>query len=115
GHVIHSILIDPGDSQHIYFAIRPGVWESLNGGTTFHPLGNLGDNPTVDRLERVGRTLYAGITGRGVFSWNPTLATWEPVGRRLPTSFNGSFVPDPQIPGRLWAGTYGAGLFSLEP
>ncbi len=117
GHAIHSILIDPGDPQHLYFAIRPGVWESRDGGTTFRPLGtNLGTDALVERLERVGRTLYASIAGRGIFRWNPTLATWETVGRRLSKSFNGMFVPDPELPlGRLWAGTYGGGLFTLAP
>jgi len=116
GHVIHSILIDPGDPQHLYFAIRPGVWESRDGGTTFQPLGsNLGTDVVVERLERIGRTLYAGIAGRGIFRWNPAIATWETVGRRLPKSFNGMFVPDPEVPGRLWAGTYGGGLFTLAP
>ncbi len=111
-----SIRIDPGDPQHIYLSTRPGVWESRDGGTTFHRLGtNLG-NVLVNRLELDASGLYASLPSRGIFRWNPTSRTWQPVGGRFPAAnFSGTFVLDPQRPGRLWAGTYGAGLFSLEP
>ena len=36
---IHSIIVDPQDSQHIYIGIScAGVFESLNGGEEWHPL-----------------------------------------------------------------------------
>ncbi|MEP7010136.1 MAG: hypothetical protein ABJC13_07420 [Acidobacteriota bacterium] len=111
-----SIRIDPGDPQHIYLSTRPGVWESRDGGTTFHHLGtNLG-NVLVNRLALDASGLYASLPDRGIFRWNLTSRIWQPVGNRFPAAnFSGTFVLDPHRPGRLWAATFGAGLFSLEP
>ena len=38
---IHSIVVDPRDSQHVYIAVScAGVFETKDGGTTWHPRNN---------------------------------------------------------------------------
>lgn len=114
-HRPSALALDPRRADALWVGAPDGTvsW-SVDGGRTFEPLGApLGGEvarliPDPKRADGV----YAGISGKGIYRWDPVAADWLRQGEAL-TNFFGTFAVD----GRrevLWAGTYGEGLLRLE-
>lgn len=95
-----------------------GVFESLDGGTTFQRLGPASAGAGLTTLQTDPadpRALYIGATTRGVFRWNPERGRWSALNDGLPIAdFLGIVAVDPQQPARLFAATREHGLLRLD-
>ena len=73
---VHSLVIDPDDSQTLYVGTEVGVFETTDGGTTWTRKGSgIPDYVPVDELVRQTGTnkLFAFTHGRSVFATNEPL------------------------------------------
>jgi photosystem II stability/assembly factor-like uncharacterized protein len=114
GEVI-GLVIEPSDAKHVWAGVASGgVYESRDGGVSWQSAGHALDGKPVRWL--AGGTgsypLYAGVTGEGIYRWDPKARTWEPASSGLPAqSTILAFVEDPRQPGTLWASRDGGGVY----
>ena len=64
---VHSVAVDPADSQRIYVGTDLGVFVSLGGGTTWAVENTGFANVVTESLLTRGNTLYAFTHGRGAY------------------------------------------------
>jgi len=62
GPVLHSILIDPRDPDHMYFGLSGGgVWESADHGETWNPLNKGLASPNAEPETEGMETVYGDL------------------------------------------------------
>jgi len=108
----HSVLIDPQDSEHIFFGSHDGIQESRDGGVTWET-GELRDADAMQLTAspKAPETLYA--TGHDVFQVSRDGGqTWQPVTHDLPGTDIHGFAQDPDDAQRLSAFVTGEGVFT---
>jgi hypothetical protein len=66
---VNGFVVDPLNTQHLFASTDQGVYVSLDGGTTWNPLGTgLPDVEVFDlKLQSSSRTLRAATHGLGIF------------------------------------------------
>jgi photosystem II stability/assembly factor-like uncharacterized protein len=112
---VTGLVIDPSDAAHLWASVSSkGAYESRDGGASWQTAGQALDGKPVRWL--AGATgpylLYAGVTGEGIYRWDPQGRTWTPASNGLPAqSTILAFVSDPRQPGTLWAGRDGGGVY----
>ena len=126
-HSVFSLAADPARPGVLYAgagtalspASIPGaVWRSADGGRSWSLTAELPrieyfDNLLPANVSDVAVTpagLFAA-TGAGVLRSTDQGGSWTDVSEGLPTNWVALLAPDPGVPGRLYAGTYGFGLF----
>jgi hypothetical protein len=124
---VAAVIIDPGDSAHVYAVyngfsrrwVRGGgtghVFESTNGGGSWTDIsGNLPDAPGDDLVIRNGRLTLA--TDIGVFTAKAgqgPATEWAVLGKRLPEGAPTNDLTLYLGGGRLIAATHGRGLWDI--
>lgn len=98
GPKMHSVLVDPRDPKHLYFAMSSGgVHESTDGGATFHPLCD--GLEVVEGFDAANLTFHDPHCVRlcpsrpdrlyqqnhcGIYRLDRPGTTWVRIGRSLP-------------------------------
>jgi hypothetical protein len=90
---VNAVVVDPGDADHVFVAYsgyREGdsaanVWETTNGGDSWHNISGKLPNAPVEMLtyDAVGGMLYAS-TDFGVFYDKNGRKNWKRLGSGLP-------------------------------
>ncbi|MBL4850598.1 MAG: IPT/TIG domain-containing protein, partial [Planctomycetes bacterium] len=119
---IHSIAIDPQNTQIIYLGIRgTGVYKSTDGGATFSAINtNLGADLEVESvvIHPTTGVLYTSLRDSGVYRSNDAGATWTLKSTGLTDLSNGLTTDIAEVlrltlgPGNeVWVGSFGQGVF----
>jgi photosystem II stability/assembly factor-like uncharacterized protein len=98
GPKLHSIIVDPRDPAHLYFAMSGGgVHESTDGGKSFHPL--IDGLDVVEGFDRSDASFHDPhcvrmVPGRpdrlyqqnhcGIYRLDRPSTTWQRIGRNMP-------------------------------
>lgn len=108
----HSLLIDPGDANHVLFGSHEGTQESRDGGHTWQAGSLRGvDAMILTSSPEAPETIYAA--GHDVFHVSRDGGdTWQPVTHNLPGTDIHGFAQDPEDPQRLYAFVVGAGALT---
>lgn len=108
----HSLLINPGDANHVLFGSHEGTQESRDGGRTWQAGSLRGvDAMILASSPEAPETIYAA--GHDVFQVSRDGgATWQPVAHNLPGTDIHGFAQDPEDPQRLYAFVVGAGALT---
>ena len=121
---VKQIVVDPTNPATVYAGTDHGVWKSTDGGNNFSAMNN-GLNGNVDTIALVmdphnPQRLFYSTTGfvldlisvAGVFTTTDGGAHWTPnslAGNRVQT-----FLFDPKVTSRVWAGGDSALLVSQD-
>jgi photosystem II stability/assembly factor-like uncharacterized protein len=119
GPKLHSIIVDPRDAKHLYFAMSGGgVHESLDGGLSFAPL--VDGMEVVEGFDRATVTFHdphcvrlcPGNPDRlyqqnhcGIYRLDRPSNTWMRIGRTMPASVGDVGFPmvvHPRDPDIAW-------------
>ena len=118
GATLHSINVDPGDANHLYFGCSSGgVFETRDGGGTWTPLNRgcvadflpdpdaeYGHDPHCLRVHpRTGDVYQQNHCG--IYRLDRTARKWERIGRNMPAEVGDIGFPlvlHPRDPGTLW-------------
>ncbi|HET9226566.1 MAG TPA: hypothetical protein VFR31_07850 [Thermoanaerobaculia bacterium] len=123
-----AIAADPARPGVLYAGTGPAhtaggvpgkVWRSGDGGRTWSETAEL------PRIGYYGELLPAGVadlavtpaglfaaTGAGMLRSTDQGTSWTDASEGMATNWVSLLAPDPGVPGRLYAGTYGFGLFT---
>jgi photosystem II stability/assembly factor-like uncharacterized protein len=109
---IRRLAVDPANPARAYVATEKGLWASADQGATFAPAGAPLDAEDVEAVAVApdGR-VFAGSFG-GVFASADGGATWKPLDGLRHTDVRALAIGG--VPLRLWAGTAGGGVYSIE-
>lgn len=115
---IHSILVDPRDSQHLLLGIScGGVWRSRDGGANWSLAADgmraaylppeVADNPNVQDPHRVVQCAAAPDTlwaqhHNGIFLSRDGARAWHEIEGVAPSSFGFAVAVHPREPGTAW-------------
>lgn len=108
---VHSLVVNPGDPEHVLFGSHAGVQESYDGGFNWEP-GSLknADAMQLASSPNAPETLYA--TGHDVFQVSHDGGnTWQALDHDLPGTDIHGFTQNPVDPQRLYAYVAGIGVF----
>lgn len=106
---VHSLALDPADSQHLYFGHHGGLLETRDGGRTWQgtPLRGadaMNISPMTGGFFQIaGHNVYMETVDGG--------QTWLDVPNDLPGLDLHAFVTDPADTAHAWAFSVGFGLF----
>ena len=108
----HSLLVAPGDPDHLWLGTHVGLHESADGGRSWSEAAlsgqdamNLARAPGKSKTVWVAGHLVLAKSDDGGASWSDQ----EPAG--LPSLDVHGFATDPRDPKSLWAAVAGQGLF----
>ncbi len=119
GPKLHSILIDPQDSRHLYLAMSSGGvfesvdkgedWKPLNAGVAadFLPIPNpeYGHDPHCVRLHPLAPDLLYQQNHCGIYCLERPATRWERIGTNMPKKIGDIGFPlvlHPRDPATLW-------------
>ena len=109
---VHALAFDPTDSDRVYFGHHGGLWESTDGGRSWHATGLSGADamnvPIADsqRFQIAGHNVYMETTDGG--------ASWQSVPNDLPGLDLHAFAIDPADLDHAWTFAVGFGLFETS-
>lgn len=116
GKTIITLLIDPDDTAVLYAATQyKGVYTSLDAGGQWFRVDQ--DGLPNNRVEAVAidphnaDTLYAGTFEKGLYKSADGGVTWRSINSGLRSWWIMSILVDPVVPGRIFVGTGGTGIF----
>jgi photosystem II stability/assembly factor-like uncharacterized protein len=75
---LHSVIIDPSNTNVVYVSADEGVFKSIDGGLSWSNLGIIPDSSFVDciAVDPINsQIIYAGTEGTGAFKLIPNLQT----------------------------------------
>jgi photosystem II stability/assembly factor-like uncharacterized protein len=111
GGDLHSLVVDPRDSNHIFVGGHDGAVESLDGGVSFRAVAGLSSIDAMGwSVSGDGRTMIVG----GHSGLRVSLdggATWHDQTSRLPASDVHGLGMDPVSPSHWWAFVSGRGVY----
>jgi photosystem II stability/assembly factor-like uncharacterized protein len=115
-----ALALDPRDTRKMWLSLAgKGLFFSSNGGETFQSMSRGLESGQIGTLlfdPAVPSRVYAGVSGRGVYRWDPARRQWS----RLPNpglpaaGYTGILTLDPQNPSVLYASHPEHGIFRLE-
>jgi len=109
---VHALAFDPTKRDRIYFGHHGGLWESTDGGRSWHATGLSGADamnvPVADsdRFQIAGHNVYMETTDGG--------GSWQAVPNDLPGLDLHAFAVDPADLDHAWAFAVGFGLFETS-
>lgn len=133
GATLHSIMIDPRDSRHMYFCISSGgVFESTDRGETWKPLNKglvsdflpvpdaeVGHDPHCMRMHPLSPDRLYQQNHCGIYRMDRSEGQWVNIGRNLPKVVSDHSYPivlHPRNPDVAWVfpldGTFPLGRVS---
>jgi photosystem II stability/assembly factor-like uncharacterized protein len=119
---VNSVVVDPSNADHVYVAYsgyREGdtaanVWETTNGGKSWHNVSGKLPNAPVEMLayDQPSRQLYAA-TDFGVFYDKNGKKNWKKLGNGLPDTpvFDIKVTGDRQT---IYAATFGRSVWKIK-
>jgi hypothetical protein len=119
---VNSVVVDPSNADHVYVAYsgyREGdtaanVWETTNGGKSWHNVSGKLPNAPVEMLayDQPSRQLYAA-TDFGVFYDKNGKKNWKKLGNGLPDTpvFDIKVTGDRQT---IYAATFGRSIWKIK-
>ncbi len=122
GATLHSIMIDPRDSKHIYIGSVSGVFESTDKGANWKPLNKgvncleayglpvdaeVGQEPHCFRIHPLNPDRLYQQSHCGVYFMNRAEAVWKRVGANLPkehgiSDYSFPIALHPRDPDTVW-------------
>jgi len=119
GPKLHSILIDPRDSSHLYVGLSSGgVFESTDGGAGWRPLNvgcaadfqpdpniEYGHDPHCVRLHPLAPDLLYQANHCGIYHMERPRGRWDRIGENMPKAIGDigfSMVLHPRDPRTAW-------------
>ena len=119
GPKLHSILVDPRDSRHLYLAMSSGgVFESVDKGANWKPLNTgvaadflpipnpeYGHDPHCMRLHPLAPDLLYQQNHCGIYRLERPATRWERIGMNMPKKIGDIGFPlvlHPRDPATLW-------------
>lgn len=119
GSILHSIVLDPRDSGHIYVALSTGgVFETLDTGETWRPLNKgvaadflpekdpeFGHDPHLLALHRLNPDRLYQQNHCGIYRLDRPDETWQRIGKSMPKEIGDIGFPlvlHPRDPDTLW-------------
>ena len=120
---VYTLAIDPKAPDTLYAGTYDGLFKSTNGGTNWTATGltstdvhALAINPQAPETLYAGSASFSeqiGFLGWGVFKSTDggTSWCWTAVSNDLTNAYVSAIAIDPQIPGTLYAGTDGGGVY----
>ncbi len=119
GPKLHSILIDPRDSSHMYIGMSMGgVFESSDGGADWRPLNagcvadfiptpdpEYGHDPHYLQLHPLAPDRLYQQNHCGIYRMDREEGRWVRIGERMPKTIGDIGFPillDPRDPDRVW-------------
>jgi len=111
---VHDIKQDPFDAKHIVAAVEDaGVYESIDGGTTWQALGRSLEGKTVYTIafdpSHAG-TIYCGGYQLGLCKYDKNASSWMLLNNQISHKSIHSIAVEP-VSGRLYIGLVDCGLF----
>jgi hypothetical protein len=119
GSMLHSIIVDPRDSSHLYIGLSGGgVFESTDGGADWHPLNEgcradffpdpfpeFGHDPHCVRLHPLAPDRLYQQNHCGIYRMERAEGKWERVGENMPSDVGDIGFPielHPRDPDTAW-------------
>ena len=123
--IIESLAVDPRFPTNVYAGTRSsGVYKSTDRGETWTAANAGNENTGVSALAvdpENSSIVYAGIyqqdvfrSGEGVLRSTDGGASWSQINEGLTNTDVRALAIDPQDPTKVYAGTYGGGVFVLS-
>ncbi len=113
-----ALLLDPGDSAHLYGLFSDRLHESIDGGATWSALGVLGPDARAVRLSAMEPGVLHGLARSGVLRSEDGGRTWERVEGFFPRDYTDIAV-DRRGTSRLYVSARGSRvdgfLMGLKP
>jgi hypothetical protein len=127
---VHALVINPYNPDVLYAGVgfgssgESGVYKSVDGGLFWHLAGTVLPPNAVTKLvidPQNPLILYtgtfdigSGYGNDGVYKSSNGGLTWAPINTGLTNLYAGALVLDPFDSRRLYAGTFGGGVFVIE-
>lgn len=119
GAMLHSIIVDPRDAQHLYIGLSGGgVFESLDGGADWQPLNRgveaeflpepdaeYGHDPHCVRMHPAMPDRLYQQNHCGIYLMDRPAESWERIGRNMPSEVGDIGFPvelHPRDPDTAW-------------
>ncbi len=119
GSMLHSVLVDPRDADHLYLGLSGGgVFESTDGGRDWHPLNAgcaatflpdpdapFGHDPHTVRLHPAKPDRLYQQNHCGIYRLDRPATTWERIGDNMPRDVGDIGFPielHPRDPDTAW-------------
>ena len=119
GAMLHSIIVDPRDSQHVYLGLSSGgVFESSDGGMDWRPVNRgveaeflpepdaeYGHDPHCVRIHPLMPDRLYQQNHCGLYRMDRPAETWERIGRNMPADVGDIGFPvelHPRDPDTAW-------------
>jgi len=117
GSMLHSVIVDPRDANHLYLGLSAGgVFESTDGGTDWHPLNagieaeflptpdaEFGHDPHTVRLHPAMPDRLYQQNHCGIYRLDRPATRWERIGDNMPREIGATWTRlDKGLPERGW-------------
>ena len=111
---IWSLKIDPKNSEKIYAcASYSGLFMSIDAGINWNKITSYSSNDVaIDPFN--SNILYIASASSGVYRSVNGGTTWAEVNDGFNTIWVSNIIFDPNVPNRIYAGTYGNGVYRYD-
>jgi hypothetical protein len=105
-----------GDTAGLYKTVDSGAtWQQLSSGLPEVPITGLAIDPqSPNKVYASTFDIWSGYGGHGVYQSTDGGQHWQPINTGLTHRFVLPLAIDPLSPQKLYAGTFGGGVFMID-